>query len=361
MLEARILKRLGPAEKPSFVLDFELSAEPGITILFGPSGSGKSTALKCIAGILSPDSGRIVLDGKVFFDSAAGNCVPVQKRRIGFVFQDCALFPHMSARRNVAYGLNKRPGISTEKKVGELISLLGIESSAEKYPAELSGGEQQRVALARALASEPRLMLLDEPLSAVDVGGRRRLLEEIETIQAASGIPFIYVTHNHSEAVRIGKNMVLMDGGRVIQTGPPSQLFNAPASVLAAHSVGTENIFEGRIVRHDRESGITTVDIAGCLLDVPYNGLQTGEAATLGIRSEDIIVAQERLTRTSARNILEGTVRRVVRDAENSELVVDCGIDFKVSITPAAVQSMGLGAGARVYLLVKARAIHLLN
>jgi molybdate transport system ATP-binding protein len=361
MLEARILKRLGPTHDPSFILDFDMTAGSGVTILFGPSGSGKTTVLRAIAGIIMPDAGRIALNGTVFFDSSSGICLPVQQRKIGFVFQDCALFPHMTARKNIAYGISRKQGDGTSDGIEDLIHLLGIEAIAGKFPAELSGGEQQRVALARALASQPRLMLLDEPLSAVDAGGRGRLLEEINSIQTVSGIPFIYVTHNHSEAARIGKRMILLDGGRVIQTGPPLQVFNAPASVLAAHSVGAENILAGRVVRHEREGGTTAIDVSGCLLEAPYNDLPVGSQVALGIRSEDIIVARERLTRTSARNVIEGTVRQVLRDAGNSELAVDCGTVFKVSITPAAVQSMGLEPGARVFLLIKARAIHLLS
>ncbi len=355
------MKRLGPAGSSPFILDFEMTAGPGVTILFGPSGSGKTTVLRTIAGTVTPDEGRIALNGTVFFDSSSGICLPVQQRKIGFVFQDSVLFPHMTARKNIAFGVSRKPGAAASHRIEELIHLLGIEAISGKHPSELSGGEQQRVALARALASEPRLMLLDEPLSAVDAGGRGRLLEEIDTIQAVSGIPFIYVTHNHSEAARIGKNMILIDGGRVIQTGPPLQVFNAPASVLAAHSVGAENIFAGQVVRHDRERGTTAIDVEGCLLEAPFNDLPAGSQVALGIRSEDIIVARERLTQTSARNVIEGTVQRVVRDADNSELAVDCGTLFKVSITPAAVQSMGLEPGARVFLLIKARAIHLLS
>jgi molybdopterin-binding protein len=239
--------------------------------------------------------------------------------------------------------------------------MLGIDKTAERRPQHLSGGEQQRVALARALATDPRIMLLDEPLSSVDMSTRSRLIEEISAIQRRSGIPFLYVTHNQSEAVRLGDAMIVVDGGKVVQQGAPLEIFNAPRTASVARVVGAENIFVGRIQHHHIEDGTTTIDVNSCLIEVPLNSLPVGSPATIGIRSEDIIVSREHLTQISARNVLRGIIKHIFSDIDKTELVVHCGIDFKVSITQAAVRELKLDAGSTVYLLIKARAVHLLE
>lgn len=360
MLEAGIKKKLGNGGARPLEIDVRLRAGDGITVLFGASGAGKSTILGTIVGLLTPDEGKIVLGETVFFDSARGINLPVQQRRVGYVFQDYCLFPHLTAAQNIAYGARDRRQSSFDGRIQKLASLLKIDQLAGRYPREMSGGEQQRVALARALASDPRIMLLDEPLSAVDVATRSVLLEGIADVQRKWGIPFVYVTHNHSEAVRIGDFMYVLDQGKFIQEGAPLEIFNAPRNLPAAKAVGTENLFVGRIGNHKQIDGITTIELAGCALEAPYNALPPGNHVTLGIRSEDIIVTRECLTQTSARNVLEGIVRHVISDVDKTELVVDCGVDFKVSITAATIRALGLEPGTKVYLLIKARAIHLL-
>jgi molybdate transport system ATP-binding protein len=212
-----------------FKLDVDFTAPSGVTILFGHSGSGKTTCLRSVAGIVRPDEGRISLDGRLYFDSTSGVNLPIQRRRAGFVFQDYALFPHLTAEQNVAYGIRTAGSASQSKadrrkQARELLSLLGIEYAASQYPRELSGGESQRVALARALASDPAIVLLDEPLSAVDVKTRARLLEEIKATQRRTAIPFLYVTHSVSEAVEIGDHLIVLNEGRVIRQGSPREI-----------------------------------------------------------------------------------------------------------------------------------------
>jgi molybdopterin-binding protein len=203
-------------------------------------------------------------------------------------------------------------------------------------------------------------MLLDEPLSAVDAATRSRLLDEISAVQQRSGIPFLYVTHNHSEAVRLGNAMYVLDEGRVVQEGTPLEIFNSPRSAPVARAVGTENIFVGGIVEHKIDDGTTVIDIGSCRVEVPYSNLPVGRRITAGIRSEDIIISRERLTQTSARNVLHGIIRRIILDADKAELVVSCGVDFKVSITPATVRILDLETGMEIYMLIKARAVYLL-
>ncbi len=360
MLHARIKKQLGDSNGHTLAIDVNVSASSGITVLFGSSGAGKTSILRAIAGIIKPEEGRIALGEKIYFDSAAGINLPMQQRKIGYVFQNHMLFPHLTAEQNVFYGVRSDSRISARERVQELLSLLGIEKTAGRYPHELSGGEQQRVALARALATDPSIMLLDEPLSAVDVATRSHLLEEISTIQQRSGIPFLYVTHNHSEAVRLGNSMIVIDEGKVVQEGAPLEIFNAPQTASVARVVGAENVFVGKILRHLPDDGMTEIDVNSCLIEAPYNALPIGSHVTIGIRSEDIIVSREHLTQISARNVIQGVIKHIIRDVDKTELVVFCGIDFKVSVTQAAVRALGLEAGSKVYLLIKARALHVL-
>lgn len=360
MFEARMEMQLGSDGAHPFDIDVDIRGGDGITVLFGASGAGKTSILRAVAGVLKPDRGRIALDGKVYFDSTTGTYLPVQERRIGYVFQNHLLFPHLTAEQNVLYGIRDHSRNDARQRVRELLSLLGIDRTARRYPRDLSGGEQQRVALARALASDPSIMLLDEPLSAVDVATRSRLLEEISAVQERSGIPFLYVTHNHSEAVRLGDYMYILDEGEVVQSGTPLEIFNSPRSASAARAVGTENIFVGKIVEHRIQDGMTTVDIGSCLVQVPYKDLPVGDRITVGIRSEDIILSREHLTQTSARNVLKGMIQRIILEADKAELVVSCGVDFKVSITPATIRVLDLKEGTEIYMLIKARAVHLL-
>jgi molybdate transport system ATP-binding protein len=360
MLNARIKKRLGSQNSHALTLDVNVTLGSGVTVLFGPSGAGKTSILRAIAGIMAPDEGRISLGDKVYFDSSACINLPMQQRKLGYVFQHPMLFPHMTAEQNVLYGTKSDSRSATRERVRELFEMLGIQNTASRVPHELSGGEQQRISLARALATDPLLLLLDEPLSAVDVATRSRLLEEISAIQQRSGIPFLYVTHNHSEAVRLGNTMLVVDGGKIVQEGTPLEIFNAPRTALVARVVGTENVFLGKIRNHHSEDGTTLVDIDSCLIELPYNGLPIGSRVTVGLRSEDIIVSRTHLTETSARNVLHGSIRHIIRDVDATELVVDCGIDFKVSVTQAALRKLNLELGTDVYLLIKARALHVL-
>jgi len=227
VFQIEIRKRLESDKGGSFTLDVAFTAADGITILFGQSGSGKTTTLRAIAGIVNPDAGRISVGDDVYFDSAAGVNLSIQKRRVGYVFQDYALFPHMTAEQNVAYGIkdNGVQGTSRMERARAMLALFRIEHVSQRFPQYMSGGEQQRTALARALASDPAVVLLDEPLSAVDSETRSLLLDEVILAQERVGIPFIYVTHNTAEAIRLGKHVVVLHEGVVKQTGPPSEVF----------------------------------------------------------------------------------------------------------------------------------------
>jgi molybdate transport system ATP-binding protein len=213
------------------MLDVSFAAADGITILFGPSGSGKTTTLRVIAGIIQPDEGRIEIGGRTFFDSDTGANLSIQNRRVGYVFQDYALFPHLTGEQNVGYGIKDKSEATRRDRARQLLSLFKVAHLGGRYPQNMSGGEQQRIALARALASDPSVVLLDEPLSAVDLETRSGLLDEVAAAQARFGIPFLYVTHNPTEARRLGTHVVVLDKGKVKVTGEPAEIFNQLSEV----------------------------------------------------------------------------------------------------------------------------------
>ncbi len=234
---------------PDFRLDVAWSAGDGVVVLFGPSGAGKTMTLGCLAGLLRPDAGRIVVDGRVLFDAAAGVDLPPQARRVGYVFQGYALFPHLSVAANVGFGLRDRPRAERVRRAGEVMERLGLADLAARRPRELSGGQQQRVALARALAIDPALLLLDEPLSALDAPTRRALGDELRRVLTEFGTAAVVVTHDFTEAYRLGDRIVVYEAGRVIQSAPRSELLWQPASEAVARIMGVRNVLHGAVVK----------------------------------------------------------------------------------------------------------------
>ena len=234
---------------PGFTLDVAWSAGSGVAVLFGPSGAGKTLTLQCLAGLLRPTAGRIVVDGRVFFDSAAGVNLPAQARRIGYVFQGYALFPHLSVAENVGFGLRDRPRAEREARTAEVLGGLGLADLGARSPRELSGGQRQRVALGRALAIDPALLLLDEPLSALDAPLRRTLRDELRTLLHDWRTAAVVVTHDFTEAYRLADRIVVYDAGRVVQAAPRSELLWQPASESVARIMGVRNVLHGTVVK----------------------------------------------------------------------------------------------------------------
>ncbi len=243
-LEVRVVKRLA-----GFALDVGWSAGDGVAVLFGPSGAGKTLTLQCLAGLLRPDTGRIIVDGRVLFDSTTGVDVRPQARRVGYVFQGYALFPHLSVADNVGFGLRDRPRAARAGRTAEVLERLGLSELAGRRPRELSGGQRQRVALGRALATDPALLLLDEPLSALDAPLRRTLRDELRTILREWRTAAVVVTHDFTEAYRLADRIVVYDAGRVVQSAPRSELLWQPASESVARIMGIRNVLRGTVVK----------------------------------------------------------------------------------------------------------------
>jgi molybdate transport system ATP-binding protein len=243
-----------------FSLDLEFSVNSGLTVLFGRSGSGKSVTLTCIAGLSTPDAGRIVVNGRAFYDSQAGVDLPPQKRRVGYVTQDYLLFPHLTVWQNVAFGLIKQSKQEQKVIVQEALSWLGLESSAGMRPRELSGGQQQRVAIARALVTRPEILLLDEPFSALDNPTRVRLRQDLLKLQQELAIPVLFVTHDLAEALILGEQMAVVADGRLLQLDTPARIRERPANPLVAELVDRSDTIQpgSRDGGPDRESIRTT-------------------------------------------------------------------------------------------------------
>jgi molybdate transport system ATP-binding protein len=243
-LEVRLFKHLS-----GFTLDVEWRAGEGVAVLFGPSGSGKSLSLQCLAGLVRPDAGRIAVDGRVLLDTDRGVDVAPQQRRVGYVFQGYALFPHLTVSGNLGFGLRDRPRAERRARVLEVLGRLGLDAFAHRYPRELSGGQRQRVALGRALATDPALLLLDEPLSALDLPLRRALRDELRQVLTDWGTAAVLVTHDFTEAYRLGDHILVYEDGRVIQSAPRSELLWRPASRAVAGIVGLRNVLEGTVLK----------------------------------------------------------------------------------------------------------------
>ncbi|WP_407355246.1 ABC transporter ATP-binding protein [Methanolobus sp. WCC5] len=278
---------------PAFILDARFETGNELVVLFGRSGSGKTTTLQCIAGLLEPNGGKIVVNGKVYFDCHKRIDLPVQQRSLGYVFQNYALFPHMDVKKNIAYGLKGLNVEEREKRINEMLHLLHIEGLENNYPSQLSGGQKQRVALARALAPKPDILLLDEPFSALDMVVRMKLREIIKQIQRELGIPVLFITHNHVEAFTIADKIIMFHDGRVQQIGTPEEVFYHPKNRHVAELVGLSNIFEDSVVlNNDETSGTVTlkcgdmeVKLNRGLIKLKDNG---NDKLTWGIRPENL-------------------------------------------------------------------------
>ncbi|MBV9210028.1 MAG: ATP-binding cassette domain-containing protein [Acidobacteria bacterium] len=365
MISIRIEKDFGEAEREKFKLSINVEAPPQITILFGPSGSGKTTTIKSIAGIIRPDAGHISINGHTLFDSELKINRPIRSRKVGLVFQNLALFPHMTALANVEFATNAQAKHERRERALELMERLRIAHTASRRPHEISGGEAQRVALARALASKPRLLLLDEPLSAIDEAVKQDIIADLKMINRELHLPIIYVTHNRDEAVMLGHYLIAYEKGRITATGEPAEIFSGPVTASVARLTGVENVFDGEVLHRNSEAGTMTVlvkDESGeSELEIPLAKESPGGRVRVAIRSGDILLATEELRSTSARNILSGEIRRI---EERSNLVlvrVNSGVTWAVSVTAQAVRELGLAPGEKIWLAIKTHSCHLLE
>ena len=342
-----------------FAVEARLTVELGpstVLILFGPSGSGKTTLLRCLAGLERPDKGRVRFISRTWFDAEQAIDVPPQEREVGHMSQDYALFPTYSVAGNIGFGLGGLRADERQRRVAESIALLKLQGLEQLKPGQLSGGQQQRVALARAVARRPRLLLLDEPLSALDAPTRLRLQGELRHLLKQLAIPSIVVTHDWGEALALGDQMAVIGAGRVLQMGTPQGVFNRPNGEEVARIVGIETALEGRV----RESveGLAAVDVAGVTLHALEEDV-IGPDVFVCIRAEDVVLAHGGAGTTSARNQLRGRVVDISSMGALVKVGLDCGFPLSAVVTRSAVEDLHLSPGVPLIASIKAGAVHL--
>ena len=340
-----------------FALDCAGEFERGITAVFGPSGSGKTTLLDCVSGMLTPDEGRIEVDGAAVYSSEAGVNAPPEKRRFGYVFQHGALFPHMSVRENVEYGYKLTRRAERQFEPDDLADLLAIGGLMDRGVRNLSGGERQRVALARALASSPRLLLLDEPLASLDAAHRASILTHLKSVSERLGVPMVFVSHSLTEALALAPKMYALDGGKRVAYGDTPEVMAHPAVARMADYGTLENILRARVLEPDAEDGTSRLAIGDATLVGPPTEASPGEWVSASIRSGDIIISLGVPPLTSARNAVPA-VAREVRETEGRALVyLDMGEMIVAEVTPGSARQLGLRRGLDVHLVIKTNSI----
>jgi molybdate transport system ATP-binding protein len=351
MLEVELKKRRG-----DFALEVRFAMDgPGLIALYGPSGCGKSTIIDLIAGLLRPDAGLVRLSGGTLFDSAHGIDVPAERRRIGYVFQDSRLFPHLDVRANLRYGEKRSPAAEPQIPFEEAVELLGLRPFLGRRPRQLSGGERQRVAIGRALLCRPRLLLLDEPLASLDAARREELLPYLERLRDRLSIPMIYVSHQFEEVLRLASHVVLMRAGSVVAQGDLVAVSRNPQlrALIGAEALGA--VVEGEIDSVESATGLAGVKVGSGRLNIQGEGLSSGERVRVQLLARDLILAVEPPHGLSVRNCLEGTLATLTPDAGQTFLAeIDVGGPRLIAqVTSSAAAELALSAGRRVWVLVK--------
>jgi molybdate transport system ATP-binding protein len=368
-LQASLRKRL-PSGGREFVLEVDFQTAPGFTILFGPSGAGKTTLLDCVAGLTRPDSGHIAIGDRVWFDAATDASLssvdlPVAKRRVGYVFQSLALFPHLTVEQNVQYGLTHLPQAERAARSSAILQAFRIPHLARRYPREISGGESQRTALARTLVTDPAVLLLDEPLAALDAGTKSKIIDDLRLWNQAHRIPILYVTHSREEVFALGERVLVLDTGRIVAQGSPHEVIAAPLQETVAQLVGFENIFDAVVEAIRPERGTMTCRIAGdggaVLLETPLVRGGVGSELRVGIRAGDILLATVAPVGLSARNVIPGRITSLEQRDVIVSARVKCRVEMEVHLTLAARDSLQLEPGKEVWLVIKTHSCHLMQ
>ncbi|HEY2591041.1 MAG TPA: molybdenum ABC transporter ATP-binding protein [Steroidobacteraceae bacterium] len=356
MIEVALKKRRG-----SFALDVAFRTSdgeadsPGVIALFGPSGCGKTTTVHAISGLLRPDAGIVRIGDATLFDSMRGIDVPAERRRIGYVFQDARLFPHLDVLKNLRYGAKRTREEGPPIDFDEVVDLLGLEPLLSRSPRRLSGGERQRVALGRALLCRPRLLLLDEPLASLDVARRAELLPYLERLRDRLSVPMIYVSHQFEEVLRLATHVVLLEAGRVVAAGDVAAVSVAPELRAAVGSDALGAVVEGEIEAVDTAAGLARLRVGAGTLMIQADELAPRRRVRVQLLARDLILGVEPPRGLSVRNCLEGTLVRLAPDAARTQLVeIDIGGPRLIAqVTTSASTELNLRAGQRLWVLVK--------
>ena len=341
---------------PSFTLDVDVTAPPGVTVLFGPSGSGKTTLINAVAGLLRPDAGRIVVEDWVLLDTAARRFLPTHRRRIGYVFQEGRLFPHLTVRQNLLYGRWFAPRSAQPESLERVVELLGIGHLLARRPGALSGGEKQRVAIGRALLAAPRLILADEPLAALDEARKAEILPYFERLRDEVTVPILYVSHSSAEVARLATTVIALREGRVAAFGPPAQVLG-DAGAIGARDIGS--VLRARVVAHHHD-GLSELATAAGALFLPQVAAAPGSTIRVRIAAHEVILSRAAPEGLSALNTLCGTIAEIRPGHGPGALVVlALGETERLTarITQRAVAALGLEPGQTCHAILKSVAV----
>ena len=365
MLELEVRKRLG-----GFTLDVALSLGDGRVAIFGPSGSGKSLTLQCVAGLLRPDEGRIAVNGRVLFDSSRGIDLRPQDRRVGYLFQSYALFPHMTVEQNIGYGIHSLPASERARRVKGMVEAMRLGGLERRRPSELSGGQQQRVALARALVTEPDLLLLDEPFSALDSPIRSRLHGELLRLLEGLSITTVLVTHDLAEAYTLSQVMAVFEGGRVLQVGPREEVLRRPSSRTVARLTATKNLFRGTVVgSHEDRLELRSGRLS---IVAPPGMYREGEAVDFCIRPEEVMLVRPSVEAGAAvrdnqyrgevvGEIAHGTSFTLLFKLDGDPLRLERDYDLHIHIPAHVYYRLGLDSQKAWTVSLKREAVHVIG
>jgi molybdate transport system ATP-binding protein len=354
-----------------FSLDVQFHAAPGFTILFGPSGAGKTTLLDCVAGLATPTAGYIAIGDSVLFDDSGHINLPVARRRVGYVFQDLALFPHLTVEQNIHYGLAHHTKEDRLARSSAILQAFRIAHLAQRSAREISGGESQRVALARTLVTDPAVLLLDEPLAALDAATKSEIIADLRAWNRAHGIPILYVTHSRDEVFALGERVLVLDAGRIVSQGTPHDVLHAPHIETVAQLAGFENIFDAVVesIRPERGTMMCRLQkdgVGSVVLETPLVAGGVGSTLRVGIRAGDILLATTMPVGLSARNVIPGRItaleqRDVMVFARVRCRPIQSGLEMEVHLTLAARDSLELAPGKEVWLVIKTHSCHLMR
>ena len=348
MLSVALRHRLG-----AFTLDAAFDAPPGITVLFGRSGSGKTSIVNAVAGLLSPQEGRIAVGGDVLLDSGAGVNLPPHRRRLGYVFQEGRLFPHLTVRQNLAYGRFFAPRGRRREDPERIIAMLGLGPLLARRPGLLSGGEKQRVAIGRALLAAPRLILADEPLAALDEARKAEILPYFERLRDEVSVPILYVSHSAAEVARLATTVIALDNGRITRQGPAAEVLADPM-VLPTGIRAAGAVIEARVKAH-HDDGITELDAGGVPFFLPRVPQAPGQAIRLRIAAQEVVLSRNPPEGLSALNVIPGVIDRV-RAGEGPGALVSLQTPagpVLARVTRRSVEALGLGEGVTCHAIVK--------
>jgi len=349
-LDVDVTQRLG-----SFVLEAKFASQGRLTAFFGRSGSGKTSLVNIVAGVTRPDRGRIVLDGQTLVDTERGIFVPKYRRRVGYVFQEGRLLPHLTVQQNLLFGRWFTPKGERKIALDQVLDLLGIGHLLDRRPGALSGGEKQRVAIGRALLASPRLLLLDEPLAALDDSRKEEILPFIERLRDEAEVPIVYVSHSLAEVSRLATTVVVIRDGRIAAVGPPTEVLARTDLITSNGAADAGALIEASVSGQDPTFGLTALQSAAGPLQVPHLDLPIGTPMRVRVRARDVMIATVRPDGLSALNVLPGTITAIdAADSDLVELSLDCsGVRLTARLTRKSVETLRLAPGRAVFAVIK--------